>query len=719
MVKGVHFTRLRDAGDPVEQAARYDAEGADELVFLDISASHEARDITLEMVARVADAIFIPFTVGGGIRSVEDAGRVLRAGADKVAVNTAAVRDPDLGAAAGRFLWTPVRGGGGGCASLVSVPLPHDTGEVFGSGPSWQVFVTGRPRADRPRCGRVDRRLEQLGAGEILLTSMDRDGTRRGYDLEAAARGISGGPDSGDRLRRRGQSGAIWPRPSMPERTGCSRRPSSMTRAGPCRRPEPSCGHAASRCVHDPVLGTVRAESRPADPACASTRPGTTVTGEVKICPGRYRIPDRGERGVLIVIGASTRIDLTGVTLESGDTVASAFTGIGIVSRGVDSVTIRGGRIRGYRYGIRLDGGRGHRISGIDLSGSRAQALRSTPERFDEADWLNIFVPDTFETYGAALYLKHARGAQITGVIARGSQNGIGLFDTRESWVADNDVSGNSGWGIHLWQSARNTIVRNVANHNVRCESASYRRGCDSAALLLRQESDSNLIADNDLSWSGDGFFLSGQRPQLLPSLGNMVIRNDAAHAWHNAFEATFSAWNTFLENRADSADYGFWLGYSRGSVVRGNIILGTRSAGIAIEHGGENELAENTIIGGDIGVHLFAPRVGDETSTDYRVDDNTIAKVRQGIVLEQTTRARLRGNLFDGVEDAVVADSAASGSELSSNVFLSARRWLIDAVSLDAGSNFWGQTDAEAVRRQLRGRVNLLPFRPARDAGY
>src|SRR5512141_606981 len=96
VVKGVHFESLRDAGDPVEQAARYDAEGADELVFLDIAASHEARDTLLEMVSRVSDTIFIPFTVGGGIRSVEDAGRALRAGADKVAVNTAAVRDPEL-----------------------------------------------------------------------------------------------------------------------------------------------------------------------------------------------------------------------------------------------------------------------------------------------------------------------------------------------------------------------------------------------------------------------------------------------------------------------------------------------------------------------------------------------------------------------------------------------------------------------------------------------
>ena len=110
----MHFESLRDAGDPVEQAARYDAEGADELVFLDISASHEARQTTLEMVGRVAEAIFIPFTVGGGIRAVADAGAALRAGADKVAVNTAAVRDPTAGLAPGGEFRHPVHRGGGG-----------------------------------------------------------------------------------------------------------------------------------------------------------------------------------------------------------------------------------------------------------------------------------------------------------------------------------------------------------------------------------------------------------------------------------------------------------------------------------------------------------------------------------------------------------------------------------------------------------------------------
>jgi parallel beta-helix repeat protein len=464
---------------------------------------------------------------------------------------------------------------------------------------------------------------------------------------------------------------------------------------------------------------TTRSAGRLIDRCLRLDKPGTQVSGDVKVCPGRYRIPDRNERGVVVIVGSNTRLDLTGVTLESGDARASEFTGIGVLSLRGDSISIRGGRIRGYRFGVRLEGGRGHRVAGIDLSGSRSQALRSSAASFDPADWLNIFNPDSFEAYGSGLYLKRTTGVQVTGVIARGSQNGIGLFETRESSLADNDVSGNTGWGIHLWKSSRNTIIRNQASRNVRCESESYHRGCDSAALLMREQSDSNLVAENDLTWSGDGFFLSGQRPELSPSIGNVVIRNDASHAYHNAFEATFSAWNTFLENRADSSDYGFWLGYSRGSVIRGNIMLGTRSAAVAIEHGAENEIGGNTIIGGEVGIRLFAPRPEDEPSTAYRVDDNVIARVLRGVVLEETSRSRLRGNLFDGVEDGLIVDSTGADLQLTGNVFLSARRWLIDAVALDAGGNYWAAHDEPTARRQVRGQVVLQPFRLAQEAGY
>jgi cyclase len=169
VVKGVHFESLRDAGDPVAQAARYDAEGAAELVFLDISASPDARRTTLEMVGRVAETIFIPFTVGGGIRSVADAGAALRAGADKVSVNTAAVREPALVSRLAESF---------GTQCVVAAVDVRRRGDRFA------VVVNGG-REETPLEGlEWIARLESLGAGEILLTSMDRDGTGAGYDLD-------------------------------------------------------------------------------------------------------------------------------------------------------------------------------------------------------------------------------------------------------------------------------------------------------------------------------------------------------------------------------------------------------------------------------------------------------------------------------------------------------------------------------------------------------
>ena len=169
VVKGVRFAALRDAGDPVECAKRYDAEGADELVFLDITASSDARPIVLEMVRRVADEVFLPFTVGGGVRSLEDAEALLRAGADKVAVNTAAVADPELIDRLSRRF--------GAQAVVLAIDARR-------AGEAWEVYVRGGRTATGLDAVFWAQEGARRGAGEILLTSMDRDGTRDGFDVE-------------------------------------------------------------------------------------------------------------------------------------------------------------------------------------------------------------------------------------------------------------------------------------------------------------------------------------------------------------------------------------------------------------------------------------------------------------------------------------------------------------------------------------------------------
>ncbi len=176
VVKGVNFVDLIDAGDPVAQAQVYDQEGADELVFLDITATHEARDIVIDMVRRVADTVFIPFTVGGGIRSVEDMRALLMAGADKVSINSAAVRTPALiTEAATRF--------GSQCV-VVAIDARGRTGaEAAARGAGWDVYVAGGRKNTGIDAVAWAREVERLGAGEILLTSMDGDGTKEGYDV--------------------------------------------------------------------------------------------------------------------------------------------------------------------------------------------------------------------------------------------------------------------------------------------------------------------------------------------------------------------------------------------------------------------------------------------------------------------------------------------------------------------------------------------------------
>ena len=174
VVKGRRFVSLVDAGDPVEQAKRYDAEGADELTFLDITASSDRREIVSHLVRRVADECFIPFTVGGGLRTVEDMRAILRSGADKISLNTSAVEHPDLISRGAEVF--------GSQCIVVSIDARRSNGRQSNGG--WEVYTHGGRQAVGWDAIEWSVRAEKLGAGEILLTSMNRDGTRDGYDIE-------------------------------------------------------------------------------------------------------------------------------------------------------------------------------------------------------------------------------------------------------------------------------------------------------------------------------------------------------------------------------------------------------------------------------------------------------------------------------------------------------------------------------------------------------
>ncbi|HEX5677158.1 MAG TPA: imidazole glycerol phosphate synthase subunit HisF [Alcanivorax sp.] len=173
VVKGVRFVDIRDAGDPVEVARRYNEAGADEITFLDITASHEGRDTTLEMVERMASQVFIPLTVGGGVRTLQDIRNLLNAGADKVGINSAAVKDPEfVREAAQRF---------GSQCIVVAIDAKKVSGESEAN--RWEIFTHGGRNPTGLDAVEWARRMTDYGAGEILLTSMDRDGTRNGFDI--------------------------------------------------------------------------------------------------------------------------------------------------------------------------------------------------------------------------------------------------------------------------------------------------------------------------------------------------------------------------------------------------------------------------------------------------------------------------------------------------------------------------------------------------------
>lgn len=169
VVKGIQFVDLRDAGDPVESARAYEEQGADEIAFLDITASHEKREILIDLVRRTAEEVFIPLVVGGGVRDLEDIRKLLKAGADKVSINTAAVEDPSLVEKASKRF--------GSQCLVIAIDAKR-------RGPGWEVYTHGGRRPTGIDAIEWARKVESLGAGELLLTSMDRDGTKEGYDLE-------------------------------------------------------------------------------------------------------------------------------------------------------------------------------------------------------------------------------------------------------------------------------------------------------------------------------------------------------------------------------------------------------------------------------------------------------------------------------------------------------------------------------------------------------
>src|SRR5690349_14821279 len=461
---------------------------------------------------------------------------------------------PGAGVTAGGQLRVAVRGRGGGRGAE-----------------GWTTHGHGerRPRGHPARRRRVDHPAGRAGRGRgpAHLHGSRRD-RRRLRSAAGAGRG-GGGVDSGDRVGRR--------RPAGASRRGASgRRPWGAGRHDlPLPGLEPARGArlpAPAGLSGPAMIGLILLALTAAAPCIRLSRAGTQVQGDVRVCPGRYRVADPAERGVLIAASSGTRIDLTGVIIESGDSLPDRFVGIGVASKGVDAVTVVGGTVRGYRFGVRVEGGRNHRLSGIDVSNSRHQVLRSTPERADTSDRLDVSRLEAADEYGAGLMLRGTTGASVTGVVAHAAQNGISLVDATASYVADNDVGDNSGWGIQLYRSSHNSVLRNDASRTRRCPAPGS--DCSAAAILVREGSDSNTLAENDLTASTIGVLMTGEPPISRPSVGNLVYRNDASLASVVAFAARMAWGVSFLGNRAGSAGGGFEQARETGGLLRGTKVI-------------------------------------------------------------------------------------------------------------------------------------------------
>ena len=406
-------------------------------------------------------------------------------------------------------------------------------------------------------------------------------------------------------------------------------------------------------------ISPIHAQTRSQATALAEPSAGMVVTQSTRFRPGTYRLLPGADSAVLVVRGDSITVDLTGVVFEGMPPTSDPDLAAGVAIRieGGRDVRIVGARIRGYKVGILARGTKGIEIRNSDLSHNWKPRLFSLVEHESLVDWLSFHNNEGNEwrRFGAAIYLDNVSGGLIQGNTVRQGMNALLMNRVDHLTIRDNNFSYNSGLGIGLYRSSDNLIVRNSVDFNIRGYSHGfYRRGQDSAGILLYEQSNNNIVALNSATHGGDGLFLWAGNTTMNTGQGgandNVFYANDFSFAPANGMEATFSR-NTFLANIAEGNDYGLWGGYSYESRIVANCFANNRY-GIAIEHGQQNSIIGNSFLGDSTAIRLWGdsiqpsdwgyPKHRDTRSRDYVIERNAYQAVPRKFQLANSSGVQI-----------------------------------------------------------------------------
>ena len=429
------------------------------------------------------------------------------------------------------------------------------------------------------------------------------------------------------------------------------------------------------------VIITLLAASQLASSQSAplTLRRGLVITRSARVVPRTYRLRADSalDHSVIVIRGDDIDVDFAKARLAGSaeGAMPDEARGVAILVDGGRNVTIRNAVVSGYHIAILARGTRNLRLIDNDLSRNWKPRLYSLIEHESLADWLSHHKneKDEWLRFGAGAYLADVKGGEIRGNVVRKGMEGMMLTRCDSIRIVSNDISFNSGVGLGLYRSSANVIMHNRVDYNVRGFSHGfYRRGQDSADLLMYEQSSHNIVAYNSMTHGGDGLFLwAGQQTMDTGDGGandNLFYGNDFSFAPTNGMEATFSR-NVFARNRIEGSDHGLWGGYSFGSAVLENQFVGNR-IGIAIEHGQSDTIAGNRFERDGTAMQLWAnkiepsdwqyPKKRDTRSIGYVVDDNVIASEKVGFRVSDTRESRFTNNVFSSVDTTQVFKDSA-----------------------------------------------------------